>query len=165
MKYLDIFPQKVGIPFGSAEVSLHRRPHDERRHPLPAEDLDGLVLAEHVAIRDAALRKRLQRVLVDEEVLTANNRLEAEPNKFTYTLSLPDCFKDVTLKPLARFMHRYIVYGVLYDWYTELGLLQQASPYGQQMTLMEEEIAGALKGPSIQWKPPQPFGPAQKMPL
>lgn len=130
-----------------------------------AEDLDGLVLSEHVAIRDAALRKRLQRVLVRENVLRADNHLEADEKKFTYVLRLPDSFADTTLKPLARFMHRYIVYGVLFDWYSEMGLVQQASIYGPQMTQMEEEIAGALKGPSIVNRPAQPFGPAGKLPI
>lgn len=130
----------------------------------PAEDLDGIVLAEHVAIREATLRKRLQRVLEDEEVESANNRLDAQDNTFHYALVLPEVIKDTILKPLARYMHRYIVYGVLFDWYSELGLTQQASVYERQVTLMEQEIAGALKGPSITKKPLQPFGPAGKYP-
>lgn len=128
----------------------------------PAEDLDGLVLAEHVALRDAMLRKRLQRVLEPEEVLAADNRLDASEKKFHYALVLPEAFSDATLKSLALYMHRYIVYGTLYDWYMELGLAQQASGYEAQVALMEEQIAGALKGPSIQKKPLQPFGPQGK---
>lgn len=128
----------------------------------PAEELDGLVLAEHVALRDAMLRKRLQRVLEPEEVLVADNRIDADEDKFHYSLVLPEAFNDATLKPLALYMHRYIVYGVLFDWYTELGLAQQAGGYQAQVTLMEEQIAGALKGPSLQKKPLQPFGPQGK---
>ena len=127
-----------------------------------SESLDGAVISEHVEFRDAKLRKRLQLVLEPEEVLAVDDTIEAKKESFCYRLNLPESISDNILKPLARAIHRYLVYGALFDWYSDLGLLQQASVYEATLKDIEEEIVGALKGPSIAKRPAQPFGPASK---
>ena len=125
-----------------------------------SENVDGAVLARYVEFRDAQLRTKIQFALVAQNEYYADDDLNLEKDKFIYNLSVPDGFNDNTLRPLAEYIHRFLVFGALYDWYSQFGM-QQAAVYDTRDLL--DNIIGALRGPSIVKRPMQPFGPAEKI--
>ncbi len=125
-----------------------------------SENVDGAVLARYVEFRDAQLRTRIQFALAAECEDYADNDINLDSNKFIYHLVVPDGFNDNTLRPLAEYIHRFLVFGALYDWYSQFGM-QQAAVYDTRDLL--DNIIGALRGPSIVKRPMQPFGPAEKI--
>ena len=125
------------------------------------ENLDGAVIARYVEFRNAQLRKLISHALVDMEGLGADDVLGLD-EVFSYNLSLSTEFKDAMLRPLAEYMHRFLVWGALYDWYSQFGM-PQAAVYGSELKDIEEEISSILRGPSIVKRPMQPFGPAEKI--
>lgn len=128
----------------------------------PAEGVDSAVIARFVAFRDAKLRNILQFALVEEPQAYADDGLDLVDDRFRYWMKLPSNFRDSTLQALAEYMHRFLVFGALYDWYSQMGMTQQASVYGSQLQELEDEISSILRGPSIAKRPMQPFGPAEK---
>ena len=127
-----------------------------------AEDMDGAVIVRYVEFRDARLRKRLQSVLVDRTQGYADDDLNLDDHKYRYRFRLPETFNDNLMEPLAEYIHRFLVWGALYDWYSQFGM-PQAAVYGSQLDGLEEEISGILRSPSIAKRPMQPFGPAKKI--
>lgn len=128
-----------------------------------SEDVDSAVIARYVAFRDAYLRSKIQFALSDKVQVHAADPITLEDNRFIYDLALPMAFNDNTLRPLAEFFHRFLVFGALYDWYSQFGMAQQASYYARQMDSLEETINSALRGSSVVKRPMQPFGPAAKI--
>lgn len=128
-----------------------------------SEDMDGMVLARNVEFRDAQLRKRLRFALAPEDKAYANDGITIENNKYRYLFALPEKFKDSTLRALAEYIHRFLVYGAIYDWYLMLGMHQQAAAYGAQLEEIEQNIGDMLREPSVAKRPMQPFGPAEKI--
>lgn len=126
------------------------------------EDMDGAVIARLVEFRDAQLRRLLQGFLDPTEVEYADDEITLEDNRYRYNLLLPESFNDNVLRSLAEFMHRFLVWGALYDWYLQFGM-QQATLYGQQLDEIEKAIKSLLRGKSIVKRPLQPFGPAHKI--
>lgn len=126
------------------------------------EDVDGAVVADLVAFRDAELRRTFQFALADTEVESATDLNPLSANTIHYNFVVDDGFNDNTLKPLAVYIHRYLVWGALYDWYNQFGM-PQAERYGAQLKSIEDAISSILHGPSIAKRPMQPFGPAQPM--
>lgn len=126
-----------------------------------SENLDGNILAEYVEFRDAKLRKKLGAYLAQEAVTQADDEHQNE-GVFEYRLSLPMEFRDSNLKPLARFIHRYLVWGALFDWYSQFNM-SVAGVYGSQLETIEDSITDFVKVPSVGKRPLQPFGPAKKM--
>lgn len=127
-----------------------------------SENVDGAVLARYVEFRDAQLRNKLQFALNETTVEYADDDITMQDNKYRYDLILPESFNDKMLRPLAEYIHRFLVWGALYDWYSQFGM-QQAGIYGTQLDKIEEQISGILRGPSITKRPLQPFGPAHKI--
>lgn len=127
-----------------------------------SENVDAAVIARYVEFRDAQLRNRIQFALAPYGEEYANDDITLEDNKYIYRLLLPQGFNDNTLRPLAEYIHRFLVFGALYDWYAQFGM-PQAGVYGSQLDQLEEQINSALRGPSIVQRPMQPFGPAYKM--
>lgn len=128
-----------------------------------SEDMDGSVVARFVELRDAELRKRLQHSLAPTDTEYATDEITLEDNKYRYQFVVTESFKDNTLRSLAEHIHWYLVYGALYDWYGEMGMMQQAGFYQSKMDTFENSIDSLLRGPSIAKRPLQPFGPAQKL--
>ena len=126
-----------------------------------AEDMDGAVIVRYVEFRDAILRRKMQSVLAPREQGYADDDLNLDDHKYRYRLVLPVEFNDNLLEPLAEYIHRFLVWGALYDWYSQFGM-PQASVYGAQLDGLEEDISGILRAPSIAKRPMQPFGPAGK---
>ena len=125
-----------------------------------SENVDGAVIARYVEFRDAQLRTKIQFALAQETNEYADDDLNLDRNKYTYHLILPDGFNDNTLRPLAEYIHRFLVWGALYDWYSQFGM-QQAAVYDPKDIL--DNIIGTLRGPSIVKRPLQPYGPANKI--
>lgn len=127
-----------------------------------SEDMDGAVIVRYVEFRDAQLRRRLQKVLKERTQGYADDDLNLDDNKYRYYFNLPESFNDNLMEPLAEYIHRFLVWGALYDWYSQFGL-PQAAVYGSQLDELEEEINSILRSPSIAKRPMQPFGPAKKI--
>jgi hypothetical protein len=126
-----------------------------------SESVDGSVIARYVEFRDAQLRRRLRFALASETKECADDDITLESNVYRYDLLLPQSFDDNTLRAVAEYFHRFLVFGALYDWYSQFGMAQ-AGVYGQELKELEEEINSVLRGPSIVKRPMQPFGPAHK---
>lgn len=125
-----------------------------------AENVDGAVIARYVEFRDAQLRTKIQFALADISDEYADDDITLEKNKYTYHLVVPDGFNDNALRPLAEYIHRFLVWGALFDWYSQFGM-PQAAVYDTGSLL--DNIIGTLRGPSIVKRPMQPFGPAEKI--
>lgn len=125
------------------------------------ERIDAALITSYVDYRDAILRDHLQHCLVEEEVESADNSSERDSDTYVYSFTVPQGFHDTSLKPLAKFIHRYLLYGSLCDWYSQTGN-QQASVYEKGLQRLEDLIDSTLRGPSIVKRPLQPFGPAKK---
>lgn len=127
-----------------------------------SEDMDGAVIVRYVEFRDARLRRKLQSVLSDRTQDYADDDLTLDDNKYRYHFLLNESFNDNLLEPLAEYIHRFLVWGALYDWYSQFGM-PQASVYGSQLEELEDDINSILRSPSIAKRPMQPFGPAKKI--
>ncbi len=127
------------------------------------ESVDGAVISRNVEFRDAQLRRNLCSVLNDSVSLSADDGITLDSETYVYDFNLPVDFNDNTLKPLAEFIHRYLVYGALYDWYVQFGMFQQAEAYGSKLSEIEDQLESIARGPSIAKKPLQPFGPRNVM--
>ena len=127
-----------------------------------SEDMDGAVIVRYVEFRDAKLRRKLQSVLKDMTQDYADDDLNLNDNMYRYHFLLNESFNDNLLEPLAEYIHRFLVWGALYDWYSQFGL-PQAGVYGSQLEELEEDINSILRSPSLAKRPLQPFGPAKKI--
>lgn len=126
------------------------------------ESVDGAILSRLVEARDAKIRKRIRFALAPKHQVYANDALLLDKDRYTYRFILPESWDDNTLESLAEFIHRYLVWGSLADWYGEMGSAQ-SSWYESQLSLLEQEIADMLREPSIVSPPMQPFGPARNL--
>lgn len=126
-----------------------------------SENVDMAVLSRLVELRDSKLRVIFQHSLEEIEKVSADNRITLDDDAFRYHFMVTDDFNDNTLKPLVEFIQRYLVYGALFDWYSQMGM-QQAAFYGSQLQDVEEQLSSILRGRSIVKRPMQPFGPAKK---
>lgn len=127
-----------------------------------SEDMDGAIIARNVEFRDSELRKIIRAYLADENKCGAGDRLNLEDAEYNYFLALSVQFKDAMLKPLAEYFHRYLVWGALYDWYSQFNL-NIADRYKKVLESAESGIKDLIAGSSIVKRPMQPFGPAQKI--
>lgn len=125
------------------------------------EGLDAALINGHIEYRDGQLRKFMQTNLRDEEVTEASSGADVSET-FTYDLVVDDGFRDVTLRPLALLMHRYLVYGALLDWYGFGIGSEHATSFAGELAQIERDIDSTLRVPSRRKRPLQPFGPAKK---
>ena len=125
-----------------------------------AEGVDMAVLARNVEFRDAKLRRRVRHVLADITREDANDNLTLDEENYIYLFDMPMEFDDNLLRPLAEYIHRFLVFGALYDWYAQFDM-RQAAYYGGQLEEIEDEIDSMLRSTHIVKRPLQPFGPAK----
>lgn len=123
-----------------------------------SENLDGSVLSRFADARDAELRSMLLFCLDDNRKSFADNVSSKEASTYEYSLVLPPEFEDNRLDMVTTKIHKYIVYGTLFDWFMTLGLNPQVSM--AELDALGEEIVGLLRGKSWTKRPIQPFGPA-----
>ena len=169
-KDIDLFTHKhvdgndtFSSPYSRSQILFSPQTQNARSSDT-SEAVDGAVIARYVEFRDAEMRAFLSFALrPDLEIEYANDDINLQQSKYRYVLTLPDGFNDNTMRPLAEYMHRFLVFGALYDWYTQFGMTQQAAAYGAQLDSLEDSIVSALQGPSIVKRPLQPFGPANPM--
>lgn len=128
------------------------------------EKLDGSVVAEFVEYRDAQIRQALGIHLAPVEKEKAVYNLPSEEPNYVYNLVLDEEFPDNKLQPLAVFIHRYLVWGTLFDWYSQHGSAE-AVVYEKQLNRVLGDLSGMLMYPSYEKRPLQPFGPAKSYPL
>ena len=129
-----------------------------------SEDVDGAVLARYVEFRDARLRAKVSFALSDLYQEKATDRLTLDVPAYYYYFTVPVKFNDNHLRPIAEYIHRFLVYGALYDWYSQFeNHSREAAYYGSQADALEDEISSLLRGPSVAPRPLQPFGPAQRI--
>lgn len=126
-----------------------------------AEAVDGVTIARYVEFRDAQLRNRLQRYLAPVDAHYADDELGPQ-SKYVYPFLLDERFNDSTLRAVAEYIHRFLVYGALYDWYAQFGSAQ-AGIYAKEVDGLLDRISAMFQAPSIAKRPLQPFGPAQKI--
>lgn len=125
--------------------------------------IDGHLAVRHLEFRDAKLRRRMSLVLKNtDEIINANDKLNLGAT-FVYDLVLPEEFKDSMIGPLKDYIHRYLVWGALYDWYGSSLGSNQANFYKGELTELENAIVGLITLPNMTKRPLQPFGPAQKI--
>jgi len=125
--------------------------------------IDGHLAVRHLEFRDAKLRRRMSLVLKNtDEIINANDKLNLGAT-FVYDLVLPEEFKDSMIGPLKDYIHRYLVWGALYDWYGSSLGSNQANFYKGELTELENAIVGLITLPNMAKRPLQPFGPAQKI--
>lgn len=127
-----------------------------------SEDMDGAIIARNVEFRDSELRKLIRAYLADETKCGAGDQLNLEDAEYKYFLALSVQFNDALLKPLAEYFHRYLVWGALYDWYSQFNL-NISDRYKKGLEAAESGILDLVAGTSIVKRPMQPFGPAQKI--
>ena len=127
-----------------------------------AEEMDGSVIARYVEFRDAKLRRLVQFALVDRPQGYSDDDMTLDDRKYRYWFKLPESFNDNLMEPLAEYFHRFLVWGALYDWYSQFGM-PQAAVYGSELDELEAEIKNTLRTPSLAKRPMQPFGPAKKI--
>lgn len=129
-----------------------------------SEDVDGAVLARYVEFRDAQLRRKVAFALQGLYQEKATDRLTLDEGYYHYHFTVAEEFNDELLRPIAEYIHRFLVYGALYDWFAQFpGKESQARFYGKQVEDLEDDIASALRGPCVTKRWLQPFGPAQRM--
>lgn len=140
-------------------------PDPESRNAIAAdnsEEMDGSVIARYVEFRDARLRRLVSFALVARPQEYSDDDLTLDDRKYRYWFSLPVSFNDNLLEPLAEYFHRFLVWGALYDWYSQFGM-PQAAVYGRDLEELEDDIKDTLRTPSVAKRPMQPFGPAKKI--
>ena len=121
------------------------------------EHLDGLLLARAVDYRDAKLRAWIGRFLREEEVFNVSNSIESK-EMIVYRLNVGDEFQDALLRPLCNMIHRYLVFGALYDWYGPGMGSRQAQNYKAELDSLEQDIMDELNSDvTIVQKTKQPF--------
>lgn len=127
------------------------------------EALDAATVSELVEFRDAQLRRIVVSRLAPKNDFISDDDARLIDNKYRYVFEFPVEFNDNLLRPLAKYFRRFLAWGALYDWYAQMGLLQQANTYKTELDNIENEIRSIMVTPSIVKRPMQPFGPAQKL--
>ena len=125
--------------------------------------IDGHLAIRHLNYRDAKLRRLISFALKDSEVIISANDQMVLNEHYVYNLEVFEQFKDAMLQPLTEYIHRYLVWGALYDWYGSSIGDSQAKFYAGELKELENGIRDLLIGPSVGKRPLQPFGPAKKM--
>lgn len=125
------------------------------------ETLDAHLLARNIELRDARVRILLRDVLDDSvEQVQATDNLMLDPN-IIYNLQLRISFKDSLLRALAIYIHRYLAWGALFDWYAAGIGSKQSKVFQDELDNLEGEILNIIYSDDTEQKPLQPFGPAK----
>lgn len=168
LRKVDIFKNEV-----FKDIDLYTHKHVDAREDMGlrsgnavssdvTEKVDGAVIARYVEFWDAQLRTKVQFALCDRVQEYATDEISIKDSMYRYWFEVPVEFDDNALRPLAEHIHRFLVWGALYDWYSQFGM-QQAAVYGSELDRLEEQIKSLLRGKSIVKRPLQPFGPAKKI--
>lgn len=118
--------------------------------------LDRNLILRLIDRREADLRMILMPYEEDDDSVSENNELNATSNgTFIFALTMPDTWKNSLIKPLTAYMHRYLVWGVLFDYYSTVAP-ELAASYDTLQT--ERDVITALSKRITAVKAPlQPF--------
>lgn len=168
-KVITIYKQKVyedidanTYKFQEARPDMHPQQSNAVASDT-AERLDGHIIARHVEFRDAKLRRLISFALKDDVEVNTGNDIMVLDETFVYDLLVYADFKDALVKPLTDYIHRFLVWGTLFDWYGASLGDGQAAFYRNELKSLEDGIRDLIIGPSVGKRPLQPFGPAKKM--
>ena len=120
------------------------------------ETLDGTIVTRLMEYRDSQLRTFLGASLKEEVVTSVDNVMNTEETTLEYDLLLDMDFRDSGLKALAMLLNKYIVWGVLFDWYNQHGSAQ-AKNCEVQLQELERQIHSAIHPAGYATRPLQPF--------
>lgn len=127
------------------------------------EWMDGHIINRHIEFRDAKLRRFMAFAMADDvEVRKCDDIMPNDP-RIIYKFWLPVGFKDALFQALTNYIHRYLVWGALFDWYGASLGDDQAALFRQELDELETSIVNLLRTPSYTKRPLQPFGPAKKI--
>lgn len=161
----DVYNDIDSVTYKFTDAQTMPTPRQENAVASDAsESLDRKLIVSLVDFRDAYLRQRLQTMLAEEVVEEADDITDLEKYYF-YVFRLSTSYRDSTLKPLATFIHRYLVWGALFDWFSHVGITAQARIYESKLAELENDIISNLRSPSRAKRPLQPFGPSKNNPI
>lgn len=154
-----IYDDIDSLTYKYAEVSSVPSPQQRDAMSSDAkESLDGHLMARNVEFREAQVRKMLRRFIKAEEVtVIADDELQAN-DYIEYHLIVPVILKDELLKSVVTYIHRYLVYGALYDWYAAGMGSNQSAVYAAELAELEAEINNTMIPDTIIIPPLNPWG-------
>ena len=124
--------------------------------PDSSEGMDVELLNRCMELRDAKVRTLMNKYLSEHPTTADDELMENTPN-FIYALSMPESWPGSLLKPLATFIHNYLVCGILYD-YLKDKMAEMAEAYLPDVAAMEEQLEETLSERTGMFKTPmQPF--------
>lgn len=80
-------------------------------------ELDRSLLTRMIDYRDSQLRSAIYKYLSEDVEQESDNTLDMDITEYVYNLEMRDDWNSNLLKPLTDKIHRYLVYGTLYDYY------------------------------------------------
>ena len=121
---------------------------------------DARVMGRMLEERDAKLRSFLAFCLGDKESEDVYTK-EGEKNVLTdtnlvYAISVENCPKTLSSSSLKVLLRKYLVDGVLFDWYTKHNI--QSSITAEDIEALQSRIVYTMRQGYTR-KPMQPFGP------
>lgn len=123
------------------------------------EDLDGAIVTRLMDNWKSRLCRIIKSVLAEVIDLFADDAVELA-NRYRFTFDFPEEFEDAMLEPFKDTMHKYIVWGILYDWYRLHGVTSEAAVYKQELDELKKELESDIHPDGYAKRPMQPFGPA-----
>lgn len=141
---------RIDMPEKSSVKSTYAIKTDE-------SELDRSLLTRMLDYRDSQLRAAISKYLSEETDDCSNNDLRQDVAEYIYSLEMRDDWNGNLLKPLTDKIHRYLVYGTLYDYYLK------TSPELVNSLGEIDEIKEALldilrkRNKNIFIRPPRPF--------
>lgn len=119
---------------------------------------DGHMLARNVEYREAQVRTLLKRFIESEnQVIIADDELRQNPY-IIFKLIVPDELKDEMLKSVATYIHNYLVFGALFDWYGKGMGSKQAAAYAAELEDIETNITNIMVCETVIIPPLNPWG-------
>lgn len=83
-------------------------------------ELDRSLLTRMLDYRDSQLRTIMTKYLPEVEEVSFDDTLRDDVAEYLYSLEMRDDWNSNLLKPLTDKIHRYLVYGTLYDYYLKV---------------------------------------------
>jgi len=109
--------------------------------------LDGTLMSTFADSRDSILRIKLAHCLDKTETIVVDNTPDVLAT-YEYDFVLPEDFNGSLMKPLAQMMNDYIVKGILYDWYNQIGS-DQAARLASEVFDLETRIVNTFRQPEF----------------
>lgn len=106
-------------------------------------ELDRSLLTRMLDYRDSQLRVFMSSYLNEDDVVTEIDDTLKKEQDYIYNLSMYESWQSTLLKPLKEEIHRYLVYGTLYDYFSKT-LPDMASHYEAEISEIESKMTNML---------------------